>query len=525
MDDSSLETVNFSPPPNLPAGTYTVTVVASGVSSVPDPANLISISTVGPMYVDSSWNATTPISDADPLAPGVQQGTFGVNCFNNLHDAIMAAGTGGAVVVNGSDGTTGSGNFNESVVLNNAVTVYVQRGPIMVNTLAGTATGARIILASPNVTLTTDGDSAHPFDGAILGLGAANKVGSGTLTLNGNASTGGAFTIDSGTVVAAGAMTGAGGVTINPGGTLRAGTANGLAGTTVTMNVANGLDLNSLLAASVGGLIGNVPLSLGTTTLTVGSNGASSTFDGVISDCGGIVKAGNGTFTLTNVANSYTAGTIVTGGTLVVPGDGALGNAAGGLTLDGGTLETTANITMSRPVAITANSAMFDPDPNTTLTLSNLGANAGPLIKHGTGSLVLPSATSILGQVQADAGTIFASGTLTATQGVAINDAAKVTPGTTDALKNTTVYVNTGGILDLGGVASANLGGLAGSGAVDLNAAALSVGWNNLPLTYSGTLTGGRSAVLAKVGTATWALDGQSTSYQAQWPSTRGPCS
>ena len=56
-----------------------------------------------------------------------------------------------------------------------------------------------------------------------------------------------------------------------------------------------------------------------------------------------LVKTDLGTFVLSG-ANSYTGGTVISAGTLAIASDANLGAASGGLTLDGGTLHTTADI-------------------------------------------------------------------------------------------------------------------------------------------------------------------------------------
>ena len=66
-------------------------------------------------------------------------------------------------------------------------------------------------------------------------------------------------------------------------------------------------------------------------TLTVGFNNRSTTFGGVISGPGTVVKVGTGTWTLTG-ANTYTGGTIINGGTLMVNGSiGAVTVNPGGM--------------------------------------------------------------------------------------------------------------------------------------------------------------------------------------------------
>lgn len=100
-----------------------------------------------------------------------------------------------------------------------------------------------------------------------------------------------------------------------------------------------------------------------------------------------LVKTDGGTLVLVG-ANSYTGGTRVEGGTLRVSSDGNLGAVAGGLSLNGGTLNTTTTMTSDRAVTLTGVGTL-QTDAFTTLTLSGAIAGGGTLAKSGGGTLVL----------------------------------------------------------------------------------------------------------------------------------------
>ena len=94
-------------------------------------------------------------------------------------------------------------------------------------------------------------------------------------------------------------------------------------------------------------------------TLTV-SNGVA---NGVIIDGNsnnGILAETNGTFTL-NGNNTYGGGTIISGGTISISSDGNLGDTAGGITFNGGTLQTTGPnvVTTARTVTLSTGGGVF----------------------------------------------------------------------------------------------------------------------------------------------------------------------
>src|SRR5206468_1479740 len=72
-------------------------------------------------------------------------------------------------------------------------------------------------------------------------------------------------------------------------------------------------------------------------------------FAGQVSGSGVLRQIGTGALTLSGI-NTHSGGTSVTAGTLVVASDVNLGGASAALTLNTGTLLTSAAITSSRPV-------------------------------------------------------------------------------------------------------------------------------------------------------------------------------
>ncbi len=144
-------------------------------------------------------------------------------------------------------------------------------------------------------------DAANTFavTQSLTGTGGLTKLGAGTLVLSGTNTYSGATNVNAGT--------------------LRAGSPNAFSQTSA-MTVASGaiLDLNSH-DQSVGSLAGSGNVTLGSATLTAGSDNSNTTYSGTMSGTGGYTKTGSGTTTLSGT-NTYTGATNVTSGGLVVNG-------------------------------------------------------------------------------------------------------------------------------------------------------------------------------------------------------------
>ncbi len=96
------------------------------------------------------------------------------------------------------------------------------------------------------------------------------------------------------------------------------------------------------------------------------SSGASLTITGPISGSVNLNKVGDGTMTISgDNSNSFTGTTLIAAGALVISDDKSLGNAAGNLTISGGTLIDTSGFTTSRNLVVGANGASLEVDSGT----------------------------------------------------------------------------------------------------------------------------------------------------------------
>lgn len=242
-----------------------------------------------------------------------------------------------------------------------------------------------------------------------------------------------------------------GGITVTGGGTLTLSATNTFTGQTQlqgattlrltggnalresTLNITSGtVQFINHTSGTLGGLAGTQGFALTNdlgqaVTLNVGRNHENTTFSGVLSGSGSLVKTGTGTLTLSG-NSAYTGGTVIGAGTLALGSAGALGNT-GTLAFTGGTLRfSSANTTDYSARFSQAAGQQFRLDTNgQSVTLaSSLSSAGGTVTKLGLGTLTLSGSNAYSGN------TTVLSGTLRAANNHAV--------GTGD------VVVNTGGV-------------------------------------------------------------------------------
>ena len=253
---------------------------------------------------------------------------------------------------------------------------------------------------------------------SILNINHASALGTGTLTINsvgvtlGN-NTAGAITL----------------VTNNP----QVWNADFGFGTTSDLNMGTG-------AISLGTAAG--------TSRTVTVTNSQLTLGGVISNgttANALVKSGAGVLTLTG-ANAYTGGTTITGGTLRIETDAALGATPGAFSAT--------NISLSGGGILKNNSASLTLGANRGITL---GTGGGGIEVRGGTTLTVPGAIAgTTGITKADTGTLALSGTNTFSGGIVVN-AGTVSASAVANLNANAVTVNVNGTL------SVNTGATAGN--------------------------------------------------------------
>ncbi|WP_255988624.1 Ig-like domain-containing protein [Chitinolyticbacter albus] len=398
--------------------------------------------------------------------------------------------------------------LNGGTALNDSSAVTVSSGAtldVVASETIGSLAGAGVVALGTN-TLTAGGNNTSTtFSGGINGSGGLTKTGSGTLSLSGTNTYSGATTLS------------AGGITVSGGAAIDNSSA---------VTVAGGATLTLSGAETIGSLTGagNVVLSA---TLTTGSNNTSTNFAGVISstNSSGIIKAGSGTFTLSN-NNTYTGSTTVSVGTLRVADDANLGS--GTLILNGGTLAISGATNIDNAITLAASSTV---SASTTATLSGAIDGTGDLTKtgastltlsgtnsYGGGTTVSAGSLSIAGDSNLGAGTVtLGSGTNLAITGAGTIDNAIVLSGNA-TVTNTANVVLSGNIsgtnsLTKAGASTLTLTGTNGHTGTTVNAGTLSIAADsNLG---TGTVTLATGATLLITGATTvdnaMALSGNAT--------------
>ena len=182
------------------------------------------------------------------------------------------------------------------------------------------------------------------------------------------------------------------------------------AGTNVTVAMGGSWDLNGVSdhVATIAGA-GEIQLT-DLAQLTIGATASDTTFSGVISGTGSLVKNGHPQLTLSG-ANTYSGGTAVNLGTLAISSNANLGDASSPLSFDGGTLQTTGSFSMTRNVTLNANGGTIEVAPGGNLAVDGALDGAGVVTKTGRGTLSLNGdAAAYTGPIDVNDGILLVNG-------------------------------------------------------------------------------------------------------------------
>lgn len=437
------------------------------------------------------WDAATS-NTQDISNRTITFGSDPVVFDTNGNDVALAnsIGNGGAAALT----KAGLGNLTLGAGATFAGGVTISGGVLQLGT--GGTTGLVSGNIINNAELAVNLADASVFSNLVAGTGSFVHAGTGSLTLGAQNTFNGATTIS------------------GSGGSLILADALNLQNSTLNLGVAGGaLSFGTLTAATLGGLSGDKNLALANTAsaavaLTVGGNGESTTYSGILSGSGSLTKLGAGFLTLGGT-NSYAGDTLVGAGTLELSTGGAIAgaaltvNGAGKMVISGGSFGATTGV-----LAPSSNGLQLDGGAATfsgALVATNTGNNANSaLIKVTDGILTVPSMT--LGRtgenVQNEPAAAAADRNLYITGG-AVNVIGNLNVGTADGLPNSTVVTRIdGGTLAVGGALTVGLNNGGRWSILDVNGGEL-----NSTDSVSGIVLGGafagKTAFLVRAGVAT----------------------
>jgi autotransporter-associated beta strand protein len=429
--------------------------------------------------------------------------------------SLNFAGASGSVVIRATNGTDAAvvnmvnGAVSTGIANNTSFLLSGHNADVLISTMTmaakSTSTGA-----------TT---SAFTFDQGTLDIttlemvrntGAYGGAASATVTIGGGAAT--IDTVNMALNSSSAAATATANLNIS-GGTVTIGTGSGTAINMANASASRSSTSNINLTGGTMEVIGNIvrTAGAGTENATVTVNGGMLDLNGnsigggsavitlaaqsgtlrnlgELNGGGSLTKTTEGVLILDG-ANTYTGKSIIDAGKLSISNENNLGSnpvasTADQLTLNGGTLLTTADLTLddsNRGITVSAASSI-ETASRTTATISSMILGSANLSKEGQGTLVLTALQSgHTGSVTINAGTLAGNG---GTGGnLVVNSGGTLAPGTSPGQFTVTgdLTVNSGGTLlfELGGMTTnsevivmneistnGNLNGLIGSGTV-----------------------------------------------------------
>lgn len=393
--------------------------------------------------------------------------SIGINFNGTTNNGTAAQIVGQILQSGGASRTIGS----NTTIVDGVLTIAGVGGVLIANTSSNNLTLAPNVGAGTKLmqvqfgsvgNIDVTGSGLVTISSVIGGSNGFVKTGSGQLDLTGTNTHSGVTTLREGTlrvtsITSLGALPGSPTTTVV------------LEGGTLITDVSSSSGANRGFALGPASGSGSATIEVPTTrTVTIGGTIANNS-----AGTGALIKTGGGTLSLTGT-NTYTGSTTVLGGTLSVDSGTSMGAAPssptpGYLTLNGGTLVSTATFALSsnRGIALGTAGGTISPQSATTLTYGGVIADsggAGALTMGGAGTLILNGTNTYTGGTTVNGGgvlqvgsggngttgvgavtvntgsTIFGSGTLRGNSGTTHTFAGTVRPG--DQASGTTPMAN-----------------------------------------------------------------------------------
>ena len=354
----------------------------------------------------NAFNGTLTIGDASGVADSA---VTRLTVANQIPGQTVALRSDGLLDLNGFSDVIGALNMTGGNVTT-GLGVLTLGGDVTTSAAASTATiSGNLALAAARTFTIADGAAAVDLQiGAVVSGNnfAITKSGTGTMVLSGANTYTGATNVSAGVLNVRHALalgTIAGGVTVSSGAALQ-----------VEGNVAIGAEALSLNGAGIAGSgalrsISGTNSHSGAITLaaasTVGVDAGTLTLSGVISGTSGLTKTGAGTLSLQGpAANTYSGGTTINGGRVLVNSASSLGATGGRLTLNAGILQLITGYSTTRLITVGDAGSTFEIDPAQTFTATGIISGTGTLNKTGAGTMVLGAANAYSGGTVVGAG-------------------------------------------------------------------------------------------------------------------------
>ncbi len=430
--------------------------------------------------------------------------TVGGSNASTTYTGILS-GNGGLTLVGGSLVLSGSNTYTGATTVNG--------GTLQVGT-GGSGEGLATASIVDNAALVFSLSDTLTFTSAISGTGNLTKSGGGALVVSGTNNYSGGTTIAGGALdfSTSSALPGTGTITIYSGGSVvmrpylsasgwlaRSSTAS-TGALALAVSSSDGISMAGYPNLSLGAYGSTAVTYSGTFTpndgtYNLGGGGGTLVFALSITGANSLNVFGPGTVVLANSANSFTGGTTLNAGQLNVNNAHAI--ATGPFTIAGGNIGNTsgAAITLSTNNAQTWNSDF------TFAGTNDLNLGTGTVTLGGNRTVTVASNNLTVGGVisgngysltKAGTGTLILAGSNTYTGGTTIN-AGQLQLNNNNAAKNGPVTVNAANGLTFDPSATAPvLGGLTGTGSVNLVTAGsqsasvnLTVSGSNTNMTFS----------------------------------------
>jgi autotransporter-associated beta strand protein len=461
-----------------------------------------------------SINATSAITVNGAGAKFLNLGTVASTPNVTLtNGTVGGTGTVGATTVaNSAANVIANGNISTGVLTLNALT-YLGAGSANLTLTSGSTIGAINVSGglATNSSVSTVGLNLLLSGGFVTGS-TYDLIDYGSLLNNGaTATTPAGFTILSGlsgrqsgalSLVSTGATSGYLALTVSgsAGNTYWSGVNSNLWQTGTTGNWKNQSDNSStdfftgdnVTFDDRGAKTNPVSISaanVNPASVTFNNSTATYNFSGGygITGIGSVTKNGTAPVYLFT-SNSYTGGTTINAGTVVINSAASLGDPSGAATLNAATLEAAANINSTRAIALGSAASGITVDSGSAYNVSGVVSGTGTLNKAGAGTLVLATSNSFTGGTVINAGaiSIAADNQLGPTgTAVTLNGGTLTTTNANGLLSDShPITVNASG-----GTININSTGSGGNGQLYIATANLLLGTGPLTLTGNGTVT------------------------------------